>query len=284
MWSTKGACELNTTEHTRASTYKWLWGPPNPRPRRPHLSFSTAKCNPFLNFSFGNCSQGPVTVGSANTKCCYLSLLWISQLCWRCWGHKHDLSVPNDRHRLSYSTVSWMAEQSGQSSFWGWIWFLLTAWLLEARWGQQGVLTPATLAKKQEFSSGGWDLPFNELLVGEQGVKIICMPQLAHSIVGSQNDIMPVEWVGGSGKQPQKVNSRMFWVCGNVCGISPKMSSIWPWYQTPYLAGTQRYGTHAYSNHFGDAGTHQNRQSSRTWLDFRGSTLPHQHFTIRHLK
>lgn len=53
---------------------------------------------PFWNFPFGDCFQGLVTVGSENSKCVYLPLLWLSQLCWWWWGHKHDLVVPNDRH------------------------------------------------------------------------------------------------------------------------------------------------------------------------------------------
>ena len=52
--------------------------------------------------------------------------------------------------------------------------------------------------------------------------EVICMPQLEHSILHSQNYLVPVEWVQGSGKHPPKGNSRMSRACRNVYGISKK--------------------------------------------------------------
>lgn len=56
------------------------------------------------------------------------------------------------------------------------------------------MLAPATSIKnKGVLSFLSWILPFYELLVGEERVEIISMPVLAHSRVGSQNDLVPIE-------------------------------------------------------------------------------------------
>ena len=76
----KRICETDTTKHTRSSRSKRSRVRLNLRPKEALLTLQQChSIRAFWNSPLGNCFKGPVTFGSANTKCIYLSPLGISQ-------------------------------------------------------------------------------------------------------------------------------------------------------------------------------------------------------------